>query len=146
MFLTKGALYEVLEEDGEFYRIVDDSGDDYLYPAYMFRPVTGAERAATPMFEFLITRPGGDDWFELDMSRWAGALHPRSESFQVVKGEGHRRILVGRAEVAFFFETPGIQACVYGRVDRAEATRVLKAVCENLRRSIDEEPELVCVS
>ena len=39
--LTLGRIYERLgvEADGAFYRIVDDSGDDYLYPASHFRPV-----------------------------------------------------------------------------------------------------------
>lgn len=39
--LTLGRIYERLsvEADGAFYRIVDDSGDDYLYPASHFRHV-----------------------------------------------------------------------------------------------------------
>ena len=39
--LTLGRIYERLavEADGAFYRIVDDSGDDYLYPASHFRTV-----------------------------------------------------------------------------------------------------------
>ncbi len=37
--LTLGKLYELLgvEAGGAFLRIVDDSGDDYLYPANHFR-------------------------------------------------------------------------------------------------------------
>jgi hypothetical protein len=34
--LSIGKLYEVLWEDEDFYRIVDDSGEDYMYPKYMF--------------------------------------------------------------------------------------------------------------
>lgn len=39
--LTLGRIYERLavEANGSFYRIVDDSGDDYLYPASHFRAV-----------------------------------------------------------------------------------------------------------
>lgn len=39
--LTLGRIYERLgvEADGAFYRIVDDSGDDYLYPASHFRAI-----------------------------------------------------------------------------------------------------------
>ena len=39
--LTLGRIYERLgvEGGGAFYRIVDDSGDDYLYPASHFRAV-----------------------------------------------------------------------------------------------------------
>ena len=37
--LTLGKVYELLavEADGAFYRIVDDSGEDYLYPANLFK-------------------------------------------------------------------------------------------------------------
>jgi hypothetical protein len=35
--LTIGKVYEVLEEDGGFYRVVDDSGEDYLHPRNRFR-------------------------------------------------------------------------------------------------------------
>ena len=39
--LTLGRIYELLgiEADGAFYRILDDSGGDYLYPASHFRVV-----------------------------------------------------------------------------------------------------------
>ena len=39
--LTLGRIYEMLgvEAKGAFYRILDDSGDDYLYPASHFRVV-----------------------------------------------------------------------------------------------------------
>ncbi len=39
--LTLGKIYEVLgiEGKGAFYRVVDDSGDDYLYPVSHFRVV-----------------------------------------------------------------------------------------------------------
>ena len=39
--LTLGRIYSLLgvEARGSFYRIVDDSGDDFLYPASHFREV-----------------------------------------------------------------------------------------------------------
>ena len=37
--LTRGKLYDVLADEDGFYRIVDDTGEDYLYPHYMFEPV-----------------------------------------------------------------------------------------------------------
>lgn len=39
--LTLGRIYHLLgiEGGGSFFRIVDDSGDDYLYPASHFREV-----------------------------------------------------------------------------------------------------------
>lgn len=42
--LTIGRIYEVLEIDGVDYRIVDDEGEDYLYPAEFFEIVE-----ATPL-------------------------------------------------------------------------------------------------
>jgi hypothetical protein len=38
--VTIGRLYEVLWEDEYFYRIVDDMGEDYMYPKYMFERVS----------------------------------------------------------------------------------------------------------
>jgi hypothetical protein len=39
--LTLGRIYEMLgvEANGSFYRILDDSGEDFLYPASHFKPV-----------------------------------------------------------------------------------------------------------
>gem|GEM_PF-1446923 len=39
--LTLGRIYELqsIEADGAFYRINDDSGDDFLYPASHFRAI-----------------------------------------------------------------------------------------------------------
>jgi hypothetical protein len=39
--LTLGRLYEVVEEMDSrgMLRIIDDSGEDYLYPAQLFEPI-----------------------------------------------------------------------------------------------------------
>ena len=37
--LTHGKIYEVLTVEKGWYRIVDDSGEDYLYPPEMFEIV-----------------------------------------------------------------------------------------------------------
>ncbi|MBI4640883.1 MAG: hypothetical protein HY731_09320 [Candidatus Tectomicrobia bacterium] len=44
--LTIGKIYEVLEIEGADYRIIDDEGEDYLYPADFFEVVelTSLER------------------------------------------------------------------------------------------------------
>lgn len=44
--LTIGRIYEVLEIEGADYRIIDDEGEDYLYPADFFEmvEVTSLER------------------------------------------------------------------------------------------------------
>lgn len=36
LVLTHGKIYEVLAVERGWYRIVDDSGEDYLYPQHMF--------------------------------------------------------------------------------------------------------------
>ncbi|MBJ7536597.1 hypothetical protein [Marinomonas transparens] len=37
--LTINGVYEVLDEDDEYYRIIDNTDDDYLYPKVMFETV-----------------------------------------------------------------------------------------------------------
>lgn len=39
LILTHNKIYEVLSIEREWYRIVDDSGDDYLYPPNLFEIV-----------------------------------------------------------------------------------------------------------
>lgn len=39
LVLTHGRVYDVLSVEKGFYRIVDDSGDDYLYPPKYFEIV-----------------------------------------------------------------------------------------------------------
>ena len=34
--LTKGKVYEVLSVEKDWYRIADDTGEDYLYPPQLF--------------------------------------------------------------------------------------------------------------
>lgn len=34
--LTNGNIYDVMSIEKEWYRIVDDSGEDYLYPPHLF--------------------------------------------------------------------------------------------------------------
>jgi hypothetical protein len=37
--LTNGKIYDVLSIENGWYRIVDDIGEDYLYPPENFEPV-----------------------------------------------------------------------------------------------------------
>ena len=39
LILTSGKVYEVLSVERDWYRIVDDSGEDYLYPPELFELV-----------------------------------------------------------------------------------------------------------
>ena len=50
-----GRLYEVVaDRDGHgMIRIIDESGDDYLYPEYCFEPVALAESAAQRLMQVL---------------------------------------------------------------------------------------------
>lgn len=53
--LTLGRLYEVIEpEDAHgMIRIIDDSGDDYLYPSSLFDSVEVPASTATRLHELL---------------------------------------------------------------------------------------------
>lgn len=39
LVLANGKVYEVLSVERDWYRIVDDSGEDYLYPPELFELV-----------------------------------------------------------------------------------------------------------
>ena len=40
--LTNGKIYEATEEDGYYYRVIDDSGEDYLYSKMNPAPLDGS--------------------------------------------------------------------------------------------------------
>lgn len=40
LVLTKGKVYDVVSVERGWYRIVDDSGDDYLYPPEAFEIIS----------------------------------------------------------------------------------------------------------
>ena len=40
LMLTKGKIYSVLSVERRYYRVEDDTGDDYLYPPTMFEIVS----------------------------------------------------------------------------------------------------------
>ena len=42
--LTIGKMYQVIATENNFYRIIDDSGEDYLYPAAMFEIIPAEEQ------------------------------------------------------------------------------------------------------
>lgn len=37
--LTDGKVYEIIDEDSAYYRVIDDSGEDYLYSKNNPRPL-----------------------------------------------------------------------------------------------------------
>jgi len=49
--LTIGKIYQVISVENGYYRIIDDSGEDYLYPASMFEIIPAEEQ-----FNIRITR------------------------------------------------------------------------------------------
>jgi hypothetical protein len=53
--LTLGRLYEVLSQadSHDMLRIIDDSGEDFLYPASLFEAVEVQEKTATRLHELL---------------------------------------------------------------------------------------------
>ena len=42
--LTIGKIYQVISVENGLYRIIDDSGEDYLYPAVMFEIIPAEEQ------------------------------------------------------------------------------------------------------
>ena len=53
--LTLGRLYEVLSpaDIHGMLRVIDDSGEDYLYPVSLFEPVEVQEQTASRLHELL---------------------------------------------------------------------------------------------
>lgn len=51
--LTLGRLYEVLGEEGGMLRLIDDSGEDYLYPASCFAAVVVSDSVANRLHDTL---------------------------------------------------------------------------------------------
>ncbi len=51
-----GRLYELLDEDAGcgMVRIIDESGEDYLYPASWFEPISLVESAAHRLHDALL--------------------------------------------------------------------------------------------
>ena len=43
LMLTNGKIYDVISIEKKWYRIVDDSGEDYLYPPENFEIVEGGD-------------------------------------------------------------------------------------------------------
>ena len=52
--LLLGKCYEVLTTEGDWLRIVDESGEDYLYPAEWFVPVVLSQEAAARLKQSLV--------------------------------------------------------------------------------------------
>lgn len=42
--LTNGKIYEVTIEDNDYYRVIDDSGEDYLYSKTNPAPLDGSSK------------------------------------------------------------------------------------------------------
>lgn len=42
--LTNGKIYEILEDDNGMYRVIDDSGEDYLYSKENPAPLDGSSK------------------------------------------------------------------------------------------------------
>ena len=54
--LTNGKIYEAWEEDEDYYRVIDDSGEDYLYSKVTPGPLDGSN--------------AGGIWVEVDEDEW----------------------------------------------------------------------------
>lgn len=51
--LLLGKCYEVLATEGNWLRIVDESGEDYLYPSEWFIPIVLSQEAAARLKQSL---------------------------------------------------------------------------------------------
>lgn len=51
--LVMGKCYEVLAREDDWLRIIDESGEDYLYPSAWFVPVTLSREAAARLRQSL---------------------------------------------------------------------------------------------
>lgn len=45
--LTDGKIYDATVEDNDYYRVIDDSGEDYLYPKVNPLPLWAKDYGAT---------------------------------------------------------------------------------------------------
>ena len=43
LVMTHNKVYEVISVEKNWYRIIDDSGEDYLYPPYLFEIVNESD-------------------------------------------------------------------------------------------------------
>jgi len=48
--IQPGKVYRLLADDSEYLRIIDDSGEDYLYPKDFFAPISLPERVERELF------------------------------------------------------------------------------------------------
>lgn len=54
--LTNGKIYEAWEEDEDYYRVIDDSGEDYLYSKINPGPLDGSNAGG------IWVEAGEDEW------------------------------------------------------------------------------------
>ena len=57
----KGKIYVVISIENDWYRIVDESGEDYLYPPTVFEIVGGSEADIDPTAPIFNLSPDGED-------------------------------------------------------------------------------------
>ena len=82
--LTLGRLYEVLApaDSHDMLRIIDDSGEDFLYPASLFEAVEVHEQTATRLHELLAAKRKGQENSPLSWFCAGGSGSDRSQAWR----------------------------------------------------------------
>jgi hypothetical protein len=95
------------------------------------------------MIEFLIRRTDGE-WFDLDSSRNAEVLKPRSVSSEPVSGWGDHRIKIPNGVISFSYEDPGIQVMFDEfSASREEARLMVEEILSNIEAATGQRGRIV---
>ncbi|MBH8563649.1 hypothetical protein I8748_15870 [Nostoc sp. CENA67] len=96
--------------------------------------------------EFLIKQTHGY-WFNLPSELFSEALHPNSIASKAIAGWGDYRIEVMECEIAFSFESPGIQV-IFGNdnIPEALAQQLIEEICQNITTLTGQRAEVIWLS
>ncbi|MBD2248648.1 hypothetical protein [Nostoc sp. FACHB-888] len=96
--------------------------------------------------DFLIKQTD-DDWFNLPSKLFPEALHPNSVPSRSISGWGDYRIEVMECEIAFSFESPGIQV-IFGNnnIPEALAQQLVEEICQNITTVTGQSGEVIWLS
>jgi hypothetical protein len=94
------------------------------------------------MIEFLVKRTDGD-WFDLPVG--SNPYRPKTVPYEPLGTDEHA-ILIGRCEVSFSFEDPGIQISFDGDIAEDLAERVASEVLERIRELTGQRGEVIRIT
>jgi hypothetical protein len=96
--------------------------------------------------DFLIQRTDGD-MFNLPAKLFSEALHPNSVPSKTIAGWGDYRIEVMKCEIAFSYESAGIQV-IFGNdnIPEALAEQLVEEICKNITRLTGQRGKVIWLS